>query len=73
MNTRDLLNKFMYPSAGQNIRSKSQNYFDTATIVNGTNEYNLFKNSNLDYFNRNQSFPLSGNTIFFIQSINGFE
>jgi len=72
MNTRDLLNAHLYPSAGDNIRRKSYEYYDSQAIATGTLEYYFFVTALGDQFLRNKILPVSGSEIFFVNEISAF-
>lgn len=72
MNTRQLLDKTLYPQAGQNARRKEYAYFDTATLTTGTLEYFFFNTPLGDIFSRNKKLPLSGTEVFLVDNISAY-
>ena len=69
MNTRDILNKTLYPSPGQNARRKEYPYYDTQTITAGVLEYFFFVTALGNIFQRNKRLPLSGSEVFLVDAI----
>ena len=72
MNTKQLLNKTLYPSAFQNARRKEYPYFDTQTITAGVLEYFFFVTALGNIFARNKRLPLSGSEVFLADGISMF-
>lgn len=72
MNTRDILNKTLYPSAGQNARRKEYPYYDTQTVTTGVLEYFFFVTVLGNIFQRNKRLPLSGSEVFMVDAISAY-
>lgn len=69
MNMLEVMNKALYPTSGQNARSKEYPYYDTLAITAGTLEYFFFVTALGNIFQRNKRLPLSGSEIFFVDGI----
>ena len=72
MNTRDVLNEFLYPTAPDNVRRKDFPYYDTQAIATGTLEYYFFVTALGNNFLRNKRLPLSGTEVFFVEEISAY-
>jgi hypothetical protein len=72
MNTRDLLNKALYPGQKDNVRRKEYPYFDTLAITTGQLEYFFFTTAPGNIFLRNKRLPLSGSEIFLVDEISAY-
>lgn len=72
MNTRDILNEYLYPGRHQNVRRKSFPYHDTLPITAGTFEYYFFTTALGNQFLRNKRLPLAGSEVFFIEAISAY-
>lgn len=71
MNTRELLNKYLYPGYMDNIVRKQFPYYDTQAMVTGTTEYFFFQTPPAPFL-RNKQLPLAGTEVFFIEAISGY-
>ena len=71
MNTRELLNKYLYPGYMDNVVRKQFPYFDTATMATGTNEYFFFQNAPVPFVS-NKQLPVTGTDVFFITAISAY-
>lgn len=69
MNTRDILNKYLYPGLHTNARRKDYPYYDQLTIATGVLEYFYFTTALGNQFLRNKQLPLSGSEVFFVTDI----
>jgi len=69
MNTKEVLNAYLYPGVDQDTRRKDFPYFDALAITTGTTEYFFFTTALSDQFARNKRLPLSGSEVFFIEEI----
>lgn len=69
MNTRDILNEYLYPDAYQNTRRKEFPYYDQVAVAAGTTEYFFFNTPVANQFQRNKQLPLAGSQVFFIEAI----
>lgn len=69
MNTRDVLNAYLYPGIYENTRRKDFPYYDELDLVTGTLEYFFFTTALGDQFLRNKRLPLAGSEVFFIEEI----
>jgi hypothetical protein len=72
MNTRDILNKYLYPESAQNVRRKDDPYYDQVTLAAGTLEYFFFVTALGNIFQRNKRLPLAGTEVFFIEAISAY-
>jgi hypothetical protein len=72
MNTKDILNAFLYPSVNTNVRRKSYPLYDTLAIATGTTEYFFFTTAVGNIFARNKRLPLAGTEVFFIEAISAY-
>lgn len=72
MNTKDILNAFLYPAVSTNVRRKSYPLYDTMTIVAATNEYFFYTTPVGNIFLRNKKLPLAGTEVFFIEAISAY-
>jgi hypothetical protein len=72
MNTKDLLNHYLYPVPGDNIRRSDDPYYDTLTITAGQTEYFFFTTPVGNPFLRNKTFPLAGSEIFFMTGFSAY-
>lgn len=72
MNTRDLLNKFLYPSVETNVRRKDFPLYDRIVLATGVTEYFFFVTALGNQFQRNKRLPLAGTEVFFVDAISGF-
>lgn len=72
MNTREILNEYLYPQTIDNVRRKSFPYFDTQTITAGTTQYYYFVTALGNRFLRNKRLPLAGSEVFFIEGISAY-
>jgi hypothetical protein len=72
MNTKDILNAYLYPTAGDNVRRKSYPYYDTLAIAAGTLEYFFFQTALGNIFLRNKRLPLAGTEVFFVTAISAY-
>ena len=72
MNTRDVLNEYLYPGKHQDVRRKSYPYYDTEAIATGVTEYYFFTTALGNQFLRNKRLPLAGSEVFFIDSISAY-
>lgn len=69
MNYNKLLNEALFPRAGDNVRRKDYPYYDTLAITTGQTDYYFFTSPLGNPFLRNTKLPLSGQEIFFVDSI----
>ena len=69
MDTRQLMNKALYPSANDNARRKEYPLYDTQAVAAGTNEYFFFQTALGNQFARNKRLPLSGSEIYFVDGL----
>ena len=69
MNSRDILNKYLYPGFDQNVRRKSFPKYDTLAIATGQTDYYFFQTALGNQYLRNTRLPLSGTEVFFINEI----
>lgn len=69
MNSRDILNKYLYPGFDQNVRRKSYPKYDTLPIATGQTDYYFFQTALGNNYIRNARLPLSGTEVFFIDSL----
>lgn len=69
MNTRDVLNAYLYPGVYENTRRKDFPYYDELPLATGTTEYFFFTTALGDQFLRNKRLPLAGSEVFFIEEI----
>jgi hypothetical protein len=72
MNTKDILNQFLYPQVAQNVRRKSYPYYDTQAIATGTTEYFFFTTAVGNIFARNKRLPLAGTEVFFLTALSAY-
>jgi len=72
MNTRDILNQYLYPETYQNIRRKDYPYYDTQTITAGVTEYFFFVTALGNNFLRNKRLPLAGSEVYFVEEISAY-
>lgn len=72
MNTREILNKYMYPTTYENIRRKDYPYYDTQAITTGVTEYYFFVTALGNNFLRNKKLPLAGSEVYFIEEISAY-
>lgn len=72
MNTKEILNQFLYPQTVQNVRRKSYPYYDTVTIATGTTEYFFFTTAVGNIFARNKRLPLAGTEVFFLNALSAY-
>lgn len=69
MNTKEILNQFLYPKTSQNVRRKSFPYYDTLSLTTGTLEYFFFNTAIGNIFLRNKRLPLAGTEVFFLTAL----
>jgi len=72
MNTKDLLNQFLYPNVAQDVRRKSYPYYDTLAFAAAQTEYFFFSTAIGNMFLRNKRLPLAGTEVFFITGISAY-
>lgn len=72
LNTRDILNEYLYPGKYQDVRRKSFPYYDTVDLATGTMEYYFFTTALGNQFDRNKRLPLAGSEVFFIEAISAY-
>jgi len=72
LNTRDILNAYIYPTPGANARRKDYEYYDNQAIATGTLEYFFFVTALGDQFLRNKTLPLAGSEIFIVDQISAY-
>ena len=72
MNTKDILNQFLFPSVATNVRRKSYPKYDTVAIATGTTEYFFFTTAIGNIFLRNTRLPLAGTEVFFITALSAY-
>lgn len=70
LNTKDIMNAHLYPTANQNIRRKDFPYYDQVTIAAGTTEYYFFTTALGNMFQRNKRLPLAGSEVYFVETLN---
>jgi hypothetical protein len=66
MNTKELLNQYLYPQYNQNVRRKDLTYYDELAIAAGVTEYYFFVTAPGNIYLRNKQLPLSGSEVFFL-------
>lgn len=71
MNTREVLNKYLYPDYQQNVQRKQFPYFDDVTMLTGVTDYFFFVNPPAPFL-RNKQLPVTGSEVFFIEAISAF-
>ncbi len=69
MNTKDILNQHLFPGRYQDVRRKDFPYYDQLNITTGQLEYYFFTTALGNQFLRNKTLPLSGQEVFFVESI----
>lgn len=69
MDTPTLLNLAAFPQKDSNVRRKISYIYDTVALATGQTLYRPFTTAPGNIFQRNQSFPLSGQQIFWITSL----
>jgi len=72
MNTKDILNAFLYPAVSTKVRRKSYPLYDTLAVAAGTTEYFFFTTAVGNIFARNKRLPLAGTEVFFIEAISAY-
>jgi hypothetical protein len=71
MNTRDILNKYLYPDYMQNVQRKSFPYYDDQPLATGVTDYFFFVNAPAPFL-RNKQLPVTGSEVFFITGISAY-
>jgi hypothetical protein len=72
MNTKDILNAYLYPAVSTNVRRKSYPKYDTLPITTGQLEYFYYTTALGNLFLRNTRLPLAGTEVFFIEAISAY-
>ena len=71
MNTRELLNKYLYPGYMDNVVRKQFPYYDDQTMLTGQTEYFFFQAPPAPFL-RNKQLPVAGTEVFFITAISAY-
>lgn len=72
MNTRDILNQYLYPNVFENVRRKDYPYYDTQVLTTGQTEYYFFVTALGNNFLRNKRLPLAGTEVYFVEEISAY-
>ena len=72
MDTKQILNQFLYPSVATNVRRKSYPLYDTQAIAAGVTEYFYYVTAPGNIFLRNTQLPLAGTNVFFATALSAY-
>lgn len=71
MNTRELLNKYLYPNYMQNVLRKQFPYFTQIAMATGVRDYQFFNIPPVPFVG-NKQLPVTGSEVFFIEAISAY-